>query len=747
MNDTKNFTTEAEDRIIEDAFREVLDGYLKSNHRKKVEIIERAFKFAKEAHKGIRRRSGEPYILHPIAVAKIASQEIGLGSTSICAALLHDVVEDTDYTVEDIEQNFGKKIAQLVEGLTKISGGIFGDKASAQAENFRKLLLTMSEDIRVVLIKMADRLHNMRTLGSMAPNKQYKIAGETLYIYAPLAHRLGLFAIKTELENLSFKYEHPDAFNNISRKIAATEGSRNEIYRNFAAPVLARLDRMGLKYTAKARVKSVYSIWNKMETKHIPFEEVYDLYAARIVFDCDDPAQEKSICWQIYSAITDIYRLHPDRTRDWISNPKANGYQALHLTVMGPDGNWIEVQIRSRRMDEIAEKGFAAHWKYKVGEGDEESELNAWLHTIKDILDDPEPNALDFLDTLKLNLFASEIVVFTPKGELITLPMDATVLDVAFHLHTQIGCRCIAGKVNHKLVPLSQKLNSGDQVEVLTSQSQTPKPEWIDFLATAKGKTRLRASLRKLHQPAIAAGKGIFAKFLKENDIADDNVAITKVMGLFKAASKEELYYLLGNQEIVLNEYVVKTLRKQSSATKRLLARLWGRNPAKEQPETTAPAAPAKTPINTKETYVLKYDDNGEANFRLAGCCNPVPGDDVLGFIDDDGEVVVHSLDCPRAGALKASFGPRLLSTRWEVSDARFLANIHIEGIDRQGILHELISLISTHLSLNIRSLDIRTEKEVFQCDMSLLVTDATGINDLCAKVRKIPGVEKVARI
>ena len=742
-----NLTPEQEDAHVEQQFRDLLDGYLASNHRKKVDIIERAFRFAKEAHKGVRRRSGEPYIIHPIAVAKIASQEIGLGSTSICAALLHDVVEDTEYTVEDIEQHFGRKIARIVEGLTKISGGIFGDKASVQAENFRKLLLTMSEDIRVVLIKMADRLHNMRTLGSMAPNKQYKIAGETLYIYAPLAHRLGLFAIKTELENLSFKYEHPDAFNNISRKIAATEGSRNEIYRNFAAPVLARLDRMGLKYTAKARVKSVYSIWNKMETKHIPFEEVYDLYAARIVFDCDDPAQEKSICWQIYSAITDIYRLHPDRTRDWISSPKANGYQALHLTVMGPDGNWIEVQIRSRRMDEIAEKGFAAHWKYKVGEGDEESELNAWLHTIKDILDDPEPNALDFLDTLKLNLFASEIVVFTPKGELITLPMDATVLDVAFHLHTQIGCRCIAGKVNHKLVPLSQKLNSGDQVEVLTSQSQTPKPEWIDFLATAKGKTRLRASLRKLHQPAIAAGKGIFAKFLKENDIADDNVAITKVMGLFKAASKEELYYLLGNQEIVLNEYVVKTLRKQSSATKRLLARLWGRNPAKEQPETTAPAAPAKTPINTKETYVLKYDDNGEANFRLAGCCNPVPGDDVLGFIDDDGEVVVHSLDCPRAGALKASFGPRLLSTRWEVSDARFLANIHIEGIDRQGILHELISLISTHLSLNIRSLDIRTEKEVFQCDMSLLVTDATGINDLCAKVRKIPGVEKVARI
>ena len=743
-----NFTTEAEDRQIEEAFREVLNGYLQSNHRKKAEIIERAFAFAKEAHKGVRRRSGEPYILHPIAVAKIASQEIGLGSTSICAALLHDVVEDTEYTVEDIEQNFGKKIAQLVEGLTKISGGIFGDKASAQAENFRKLLLTMSEDIRVVLIKMADRLHNMRTLGSMAPNKQYKIAGETLYIYAPLAHRLGLFAIKTELENLSFKYEHPDAYRKISEKIAATEAARVEIFENFAAPVRSRLDEMGLKYKAIARVKSVYSIWNKMETKHIPFEEVYDLYAARIVFECDDQSKEKGICWQIYSAITDIYRLHPDRTRDWISNPKANGYQALHLTVMGPDGNWIEVQIRSKRMDEIAEKGFAAHWRYKVGEGDEESELNVWLHTIKDILDDPEPNALDFLDTLKLNLFASEIVVFTPTGELLTLPMDSTVLDVAFNLHTQIGCHCIAGKVNHKLVPLSQKLNSGDQVEVLTSQSQKPKPEWIDFLATAKGKTRLRASLRKLHQPAIVTGREIFAKFLKEHDITDDNVAITKVMGLFKVTSREELYYQLGNQEIVLNDYVVKTLKKQSSTTQRLLEKIWRRNKEREDAQQREEEVKAKiASINRKETYVLKYDDDGESNFKFSDCCNPIPGDEVLGFIDDNGDVVVHSLDCPRANALKASFGPRILSTRWDVSGGTFLAHIHIEGIDRHGILHELISLISTHLSLNIRSLDIKAEKEVFFCDLSLLVSDVDGVNDLCSKIKKISGVQKVARV
>ena len=739
-----SFTTPAEDRMIENAFNEVRDGYLASNHRKKVEIIERAFAFARDAHSGVRRRSGEPYILHPIAVAKIASQEMGLGSTSICAALLHDVVEDTDYTVADIEQNFGKKIAQLVEGLTKISGGIFGDKASAQAENFRKLLLTMSEDIRVVLIKMADRLHNMRTLGSMAPNKQYKIAGETLYIYAPLAHRLGLFTIKTELENLSFKYEHPDTFRRITEKIAATEKKRNENYSDFAAPILRKLDAMGLKYTAKARVKSVFSIWNKMEKKHIPFEEVYDLYASRIVFECDDPAMEKSICWQIYSAITDIYRLHPDRTRDWISNPKANGYQALHLTVMGPDGNWVEVQIRSRRMDEIDEKGFAAHWKYKIGEGDEESELDAWLHTIKDILDDPEPNALDFLDTLKLNLFSSEIVVFTPKGELLTLPAGSTVLDVAFHLHTEIGSHCIAGKVNHRLVPLSQELKSGDQVEVLTSQSQKPKPEWEDFLTTAKGKTRLRQSLRRLRQPTIAAGREIFEKFLKDNDIVSDNVAITKVMGLYKTGNRDDFYYMLGNEEIMLNDYVVKTLRKESSKTKKLMKKLltFGWMDDSKEP------APAERPkINPKETYVLRYDEKGEGNFRFSDCCAPIPGDDVLGFIEDDGSVTVHTLDCPTAAKLKASFGPRILSTRWEVGEAKFLANIHIEGIDRHGILHELISLISTHLSLNIRSLDIRAEKEVFHADMSVLINDVAEVSDLCGKIRKVQGVQKVARV
>ena len=410
MSTSNKSTPEQEAALIEAAYQHLLMGYLNSNHRKKIEIIEKAYHFARNAHEGIRRRSGEPYIMHPIAVATIVSREMGLGSTSICAALLHDVVEDTEYTIEDIEVQFGPKIARIVEGLTKISGGIFGSNASAQAENFRKLLLTMSDDIRVVLIKMADRLHNMRTLDSMPPQKQFKIAGETLYIYAPLAHRLGLFAVKTELEDLSFKYEHPEAHAAIAEQIITSEAKRNEIFDRFAAPIRERLDKMGLTYEFRARVKSCYSIWKKMQAKRIPFEEVYDLYAARIVFECPNEADEKRICWNIYSEITDLYRLHPDRVRDWISTPKANGYRALHITVMGPDGNWIEVQIRSRHMDDVAERGFAAHWKYKIGEGDEENELAAWLQTIEDILKNPEPNAIDFLDTIKLNLFASEIV-------------------------------------------------------------------------------------------------------------------------------------------------------------------------------------------------------------------------------------------------------------------------------------------------------------------------------------------------
>lgn len=743
--------TDSDEQMIQGAYQALVDGYLKSNHRKKVEIIDRAFQFAKAAHAGVRRRSGEPYIMHPIAVATIVSQEIGLGSTSIAAALLHDVVEDTEFTVEDIEQHFGPKIAQLVDGLTKISGGIFGDKASVQAENFRKLLLTMSEDIRVVLIKMADRLHNMRTLGSMAPNKRYKIAGETLYIYAPLAHRLGLFPIKTELEDLSFKYEHPDIYKQISDKIKESQARRSEVYGDFSLPIKQKLDELGIKYEAKARLKSVYSIYNKMETKHLPFEEVYDLYAMRIVFECDDINKEKAMCWSIYSAITDLYQLHPTRTRDWIATPKANGYQALHLTVMGPDGNWIEVQIRSRRMDEIAEKGFAAHWKYKIGDGDEESELNAWLKTIKDILDNPEPSAIDFLNTLKLNLFASEIVVFTPKGELITLPAGATVLDLAFHLHSEIGIHCIAGKVNHKLMPLQTELKSGDQVEVLTSKTQMPLPEWENFLNTAKGRTRLRKSLRAMRQPVIVKGNEILEEWLASHGIEESNRVITKMLGVFHVANRDELCYQLGADEIVLGDFLIKPLKhvvdgkKQSSGILSKIP-LIGRIVTSSSPETLSGELQHPEPVNTKQIYTLHTDAHGP-NYIISSCCNPIPGDDVLGFVNDDGKVEIHSVDCPRAQVLKAGYGSRIVATEWAGVTDLFTAHVRIEGIDRRGILQEITQLISSLMGINIRKLFIEAEKEVFHADLWIEVNDKDVVRDLCDRTKKIQGVTRATRI
>lgn len=736
-------TPEQEELMVNNAYQELLNGYLSSNHRKKVEIVEKAFRFAKAAHSGVKRRSGEPYIMHPIAVAQIVSQEIGLGSTSICAALLHDVVEDTDYTVEDIESQFGKKIAVIVEGLTKISGGIFGDKASAQAENFRKLLLSMNNDIRVVLIKMADRLHNMRTLGSMLPSKQYKIAGETLYIYAPLAHRLGLFAIKTELEDLSFKYEHPEAYQSIKDQVAATEEERACLFDLFSAPIKERLDRLGLKYDMKVRVKSAYSIWNKMESKRIPFEEVYDLYATRIVFDCPNENDEKRLCWSIYSEITDLYKLHPDRTRDWLSTPKANGYRALHLTVMGPNGNWIEAQIRSERMDEMAERGFAAHWKYKIGEGhesEEESELVVWLHTIEDILKNPEPNALDFLDTIKLNLFSSEIVVFTPKGELITLPKDASVLDMAFSLHSELGTHCIAGKVNHKLVPLSHKLESGDQVEVLTSNSQTPKAEWEEFLVTANGKTRLRAALRHSFRQVSSEGEKRFQEFLKENGIEFSNEILTKIVGKSGLRNGDHLYYKIGSNELPLNDELLAVVKTpKASLIKKIL------NIGTKKKDITIKKFEGK--IDQKVVYELKTDGN-VSNYRLAECCHPIPGDDVVGYVNSDNEVEVHKLNCPDVMKLKSSFGGRLLQTRWNLDKSNlFQATIEVKGIDRMGILQELVYLISTAMLINLRRLDIAAYDGVFSCEFDVLVEDDNVVKGLCKKIKKVKGVNSAVRI
>lgn len=744
-------TPEQEEQKIEEAFQDVLDGYLRSNHRKKVEIIKRAYNFAKEAHKGIRRRSGEPYILHPIAVAKIVSQEIGLGSTSICSALLHDVVEDTEYTVEDIEMNFGKKIATIVDGLTKISGGIFGDKASVQAENFRKLLLTMAEDVRVILIKMADRLHNMRTLGSMLPSKQYKIAGETQYIYAPLAHRLGLFSIKTELEDLSFKYQHPEQYAIIKKKIQETENSRDTVFRDFAAPVREKLDAMGLEYSICARVKSVYSIWNKMETKHVPFEEIYDLYAVRIVFASDD-AHEKPLCWSIYSAITDIYKLHPSRTRDWLNTPKANGYRALHLTVMGNDGNWVEVQIRSRKMDDIAERGFAAHWKYKIGETDEESELETWLKTITDLLKDPGPSAVDFLDTIKLNLFATEIIVFTPKGDLVTLPKDATVLDLACELHTELGSHCIAGKVNHRLAPVSYRLQSGDQVEVLTSKTQRPSTEWLNFVVTAKAKSRLEAALRKERKKISEKGERIVGDIVKDYGLEDYNRFVSRLMAAYQLMTRDDLFYAIGSGTVELTDNVVKSLCKKQSQG--LLNRLWpfagktkkSDDSSEKEDENSISGEAAK--INMKEVYIL-HTENGRHNYKIATCCNPIPGDDVIGYVDEGQNVVVHKMDCETAMRLKSSFGNRLVATRWEESPlvSTFLTTLSVEGIDRMGILNELIQEISTNMAINIRKLDIEAVEGVFSCTLVVRVSNAAIVNRLCRQLKKIEGVKSAVRI
>ena len=735
----------ADEEMINQAFHELLNDYLNTKHRKKVEIITKAFNFANQAHKGIKRRSGEPYIMHPIAVASIVCDEIGLGSTSICAALLHDVVEDTDYTVEDIENIFGPKIAQIVDGLTKISGGIFGDRASAQAENFKKLLLTMSNDIRVILIKIADRLHNMRTLGSMLPNKQYKIAGETLYIYAPLANRLGLYKIKTELENLSFKYEHPEEYAEIEEKLNATAAERDKVFNDFTAPIRTQLDKMGLKYRILARVKSIYSIWNKMQTKHVPFEEIFDLLAVRIIFEPRNIEEELNDCFDIYVSISKIYKPHPDRLRDWVSHPKANGYQALHVTLMGNNGQWIEVQIRSERMNDVAEQGFAAHWKYKEGGGSEdEGELEKWLKTIKEILDDPQPDAIDFLDTIKLNLFASEIFVFTPKGELKTMPQNSTALDFAFSLHTDIGSHCIGAKVNHKLVPLSHKLQSGDQVEILTSKSQRVQPQWEVFATTARARAKIAAILRKERKANQKIGEEILNEFLKKEEIRPEEAVIEKLRKLHNAKNEEELLAAIGSKTIILGEADKNELKeKQTSNWKKYLTFSFGNS--KEKQEEKEPQEKEK--INPKEVLKLT-EESLQKKYIMAECCHPIPGDDVLGYVDENDRIIIHKRQCPVAAKLKSSYGNRILATEWDThKELSFLVYIYIKGIDNMGLLNEVTQVISRQLNVNIRKLTIETEDGIFEGKIQLWVHDVDDVKTICNNLKKIQNIKQVSRV
>lgn len=745
----------ADDKMITAAFDKLMKTYLDSPHRKKVDIITKAFNFARQAHKGVRRLSGEPYIMHPIAVAQIACEEMGLGSTSICAALLHDVVEDTDYSVEDIENIFGSKIAMIVDGLTKISGGIFGDKASAQAENFKKLLLTMSDDIRVILIKICDRLHNMRTLASQAPNKQYKIAGETMYIYAPLANRLGLNKIKTELEDLSFKYEHPEEYKDITNKLSMSEEQRQKLFKDFTTPIRAALDSLGIQYEIKARVKSPYSIWNKMQNKHVSFDEIYDILAVRIIFTPKERANEINECFNIYVAISRIYKSHPDRLRDWLNHPKANGYQALHVTLMSKQGKWIEVQIRSDRMDEIAEQGFAAHWKYKDGNDgrEDDGELNDWLSTIKEILDDPQPDAMDFLDAIKLNLFASEIFVFTPKGEVKTMPVNCTVLDFAFQIHTFLGSHCIGAKVNHKLVPLSHKLNSGDQVEVLTSKSQHVQPDWINFVSTAKAKAKIQAILRRDNRETQKKGEETLKQWLQTNEIELSTSVLDQLCSFHGVQKPEELFLGLGNRTILLGEKDINELHGKSQKNEssgggwRKFVPFLSKSKDKKE---TVPPSDKKLVVgkefNKKIPCVISEKTIGM--YILPTCCHAIPGDDILGYIDNKNQVEIHNRACPVANRLKSSFGNRILDAKWDMHKVLFFdATIQIRGIDRKGMLHDISEVISEKLDVNIHRITINADEGIYDGKIEIRVHDRSEAQEIVNALKKIDDLKEVKQI
>lgn len=747
----KESKDELEEKTIQDAFQHLLDTYLASRHRKKVDIITKAFNFARQAHKGVRRLSGEPYIMHPIAVAQIACEEMGLGSTSICSALLHDVVEDTDYTVEDIENIFGPKIAQIVNGLTKISGGIFGDKASAQAENFKKLLLTMSDDIRVILIKICDRLHNMRTLQSQPANKQYKIAGETLYIYAPLANRLGLNKIKTELENLSFRFEHPEEYASITNKLSFTKEQRDRLFEQFTAPIKETLDAMGIDYELKARVKSPYSIWNKMQTKHVTFDEIYDILAVRIIFTPKVRADEIDECFKIYVAISRIYKSHPDRLRDWLSHPKANGYQALHVTLMSKQGRWIEVQIRSDRMNEVAEQGFAAHWKYKdKGEyTEDENELNEWLRTIKEILDDPQPDAMDFLDAIKLNLFASEIFVFTPKGEIKTMPAGCTALDFAFQIHTLLGSHCIGAKVNHKLVPLSHKLQSGDQVEILTSKSQHVQPSWLNFATTAKAKAKIQAILRRNNREIQKQGEAFLNAWLERNDMEMTTSVLDKLCEFHNLKKHESLFLCIGNKSVILTEKDLDELnkKKKSSSPSNWLKYVpfIGHDKKDEQDKKAEPFTVDNT-LNRKKAIVI--NDGNIDTYLFPTCCHPIPGDDILGYIDNQNHVEIHKRNCPVASKLKSSYGNRLLDAKWDMRNIRlFNATIEIRGIDRQGMLHDVVDVISDEMNVNMHNLSLTSKEDIFMGKIEVLVHNRQEVKNIINSLKKVKGLQEIQQI
>ena len=721
---------EIENKEIINRYRALLRACNDKTDKKDKKEIRKAFNLAVKAHENIRRKSGEPYILHPIAVAHICAKEIGLGTTSIICALLHDVVEDTNYTIEDINKLFGNKIASIIDGLTKISD-VFDQKVSLQAENFRKMLLTLSDDVRVILIKLADRLHNMRTLDAMSKQQKLKIASETLYLYDPLAHRLGLYPIKTELEDLGLKFTKPEIYKAISLKLNETKISRNRYIKKFSLPIKNVLKNEGLKTTIKGRPKSIYSIRQKILHKKVNFDNIFDKFAIRIIVD-SDIQNEKSDCWKIYSIVTDFYRPNPDRLRDWISTPKVNGYESLHTTVMGDEGKWVEVQIRSKRMDEIAEKGYAAHWHYK-NEGIKTSGLDIWISKISALLENPESNAIEFIDDFKLNLFSGEIYVFTPKGDLKTLPKGSTALDFAFEIHTQIGMTCLGVKVNGKLVPLSHILSSGDQVEIITSKKQSPRKDWLRFVATSQARSKIKSALKKEEKIIAELGKELAERKLRHLRIKLNRNTEDELIKHFKSSSSQELYFQFGNGQISNPEIKEFVNLKNAGWYQNIKNRIYKtRFVSKEN----------------KENKIIVFNDDDEIlDYKIAGCCNAIPGDNIFGFLSIVDGLKVHREDCPNAIELRANYAYRIMKARWTLKEnIDFTANLKINGIDSVGLVNKVTQIISKQLNVDIKSININTNDGVFEGKNKKKVHNDTFLNEITKKLEKIEGIVNISR-
>lgn len=727
---------EEERKEILRRYRNLLKACKRRLEKGDKQVIRKAFNVALEAHKDMRRKTGEPYIYHPIAVAQICAEEIGLGTTSVVCALLHDTVEDTEINLDDIRGMFGEKEAKIIDGLTKISG-VFDQKTnSIQAENFRKMLLTLSDDIRVILIKLADRLHNMRTLDSMKRDKQLKIASETLFLYAPLAHRLGLNAIKTELEDLGLKYTEVAEYQDIEVKLKETEPERKKFINKFILPIKEILAEQGFKARLYGRPKSIFSIYNKVKFKGVPFEEIFDIFAIRIIIDTP-LEKEKADCWRVYSIVTDFYHPNPDRLRDWISTPKTNGYESLHTTVMGPDGKWVEVQIRTERMEELAEKGYAAHWKYKdTAAGEKESNLDEWLRKIREILDSPEDNALDFIDDFKLNLFAEEIFAFTPKGDMRTLPFGATALDFAFEIHTKIGERCIGAKVNHKLVPLSHTLKSGDQVEILTSSKQNPKEDWLTYVITARAKSKIKNALKEERRKVSEEGREILERKFSHAKMEFTVQNINDFQVFLRLPTAQELFYRVA-KNVVGVKHLKAWQKEKDKPTKK------GRTePTLEQVVKEVRGSKAK------EDALIIGDNLTKIEYKLSPCCNPIAGDDVFGFITINEGIKIHRVNCPNAVQMMSNYAYRIVKARWTNQEQiSFLAGLHIQGIDEVGLVNNITKIISSELSVNMRSLSFDTQDGTFEGNIMLFVHDTQHLTELMKKLRKVNGVIAVTRI